>query len=139
MTGHFHVSKATLCFLVYYLAVGAVWYVVEVKVSPLVASAATCLLALPVLWLPSRFCLKSFRISNAFVLGGFWCASAVLLDVILWVEPLGVLSGPLKIHFRPQYFYMERYFPYIFITYGAILVTPIIYVSIPRGEPPAQS
>ena len=76
--------------------------------------------------------------NSALVLGGFWCAWAVLLDAILWVEPLGVLSGPLKINFSAEYFYMERYFPYLFITYGAIIVTPILYVSIRRREPSSQ-
>ena len=59
MTGHLNLVKATLSFLIYYLVVGVIWYVVEVKISPLVASAVTCPLALPVLWLPSRFCLRS--------------------------------------------------------------------------------
>jgi hypothetical protein len=139
MTGHFHWIKATLFFLVYYLAVGAVWYVVEVKVSPLVASAALCLMAIPVLWLPSRLCLKSFTISSALVLGIFWSAWAILLDVVLWVEPLGILSGPLRINFSADYFYMERYFPFMFITYGAVFVTPILYVSIRHRGAPTQS
>ena len=128
MKNHFPPLKATFYFFVYYIVVGAAWFFVEVKVSPLMGSATTCLLAIPVLWLPSRFCLKSFRLFSAFTLGLFWCTCAVVLDVILWVEPLGVLSGPLSIDFSATEFYMERYFPYIFITYGAIWLTPILYV-----------
>jgi hypothetical protein len=133
MASHFHLSKATLFFLLSYLAVGAVWYVVEVRVSPLAASAATCLLIPPVYWLGSRLCLPAPRIGGAFLLGVFWCVSGVVLDVILWVEPLGVLSGPLMIDFSPEYFYLDRYFPYLFITYVAMLGTPILYALI-RGR-----
>ena len=64
---------------------------------------------------------------SAMLLGGIWCTLAVVLDIILWVEPVGILSGPLVTDFSPHHFYMERYFPYLFITYGAALVTPIVH------------
>jgi predicted PurR-regulated permease PerM len=133
MTSHFHLGKATLFFLLSYLAVGAVWYGVEETVSPLAASAVTCLLVPPVYWLGSRMCLRAPRKGGAFLLGLFWCVSAVVLDVILWVEPLGLLSGPLVIDFSPEYFYLDRYFPFLFIMYGEMLGTPILYASI-RGR-----
>ena len=130
---HFHIAKATLFFFVYYLSVGAVWYFAEVNFSPLIASAITCLLAIPVLWIPSHICLKKNHIRSALMLGIFWCLCAIALDVILWVEPLGVLSGPLQIEFSAHEFYMDRYFPYIFITYGAIFLTPVLYVAVRRS------
>ena len=133
MASDLHLGKATLFFLAAYLAIGAVWYGVEVKVSPLAASAASCLLTPPVYWLGSRICLRTPRKGGAFLLGAFWCVSAVVLDVILWVEPLGLLSGPLVIDFSAEYFYMDRYFPFLFITYGAMFGTPILYALI-RGR-----
>jgi len=130
---HFHLGKETLFFLLAYLGIGAVWYGVEVTVSPLAASAASCLLTPPVCWLGSHMCLRAPEKGGAFLLGVFWCISAVVLDVMLWVEPLGLLSGPLMIDFSPEYFYMDRYFPFLFITYGEMLGTPILYASI-RGR-----
>jgi hypothetical protein len=133
MATYFHLGKATLFFLLYYLAVGAVWYGVEEKVSPLAASAVSCVLTPPAYWLGSRMCLRLPGVGGAFLLGLFWCVSAVVLDVILWVEPLGLLSGPLMIDFSAEYFYLDRYFPYLLIVYGEIFGTPILYASV-RGR-----
>jgi hypothetical protein len=134
-------GRATLFFLLSYLAIGAVWYVVEIKVSPLAASAASCLLTPPAYWLGSAVCLRGPGKGGAFLLGMFWCVSAIALDVILWVEPVGWLSEPLMIDFSAEYFYLDRYFPFLFIVYGEMLVTPILYASIRGGHnspPPAD-
>jgi hypothetical protein len=133
MASHFHLGKASLFFLLAYLAIGAVWYGVEEKVSPLAASAVSCLLTPPVYWLGSRMCLRLPGMGGAFLLGLFWCVSAVVLDVVLWVEPLGLLSEPLMIDFSAEYFYLDRYFPYLLIVYGEMLGTPILYESV-RGR-----
>ena len=58
---------------------------------------------------------------------------AVVLDVILWVEPLGLLSEPLMIDFSAEYFYLDRYFPYLLIVYGEMLCVPILSASV-RGR-----
>ena len=131
--------KAFLFFLAAYLAIGVVWYVVEETISPLAASAVSCLLPPPAYWLGSRICLRPPWMVGAFLLGVLWSVSALVLDLILWVEPLGILSGPLAIEFSAEEFYMERYFPYLLVVYGEMFGTPILYAWIRGRKAPGEA
>lgn len=125
--------KGFLFFLAAYLTIGVVWYAVEETISPLAASAMSCLLTPPAYWLGSRLCLRPPWLVGALQLGVLWSVSAVVVDLILWVEPLGILSGPLSIEFSAEYFYMDRYFPYLLIVYAQMFVMPFLYALI-RGR-----
>jgi len=140
----FRVLRALLFFLLAYVGIGGVWYFVEEGVSPLAASAVSLGLTLPIYWLGSAWCLgDGARAGSAALLGCLWCACALVVDVILWVEPLGILSEPLNVRFSAETFYMERYYPYLLLTYAAMVLIPVVRTisrrSQPAGSPPGES
>ena len=130
MTRFFSLWRCLLTFVVFYLVVGGPWYLLEVNVSPIAGAILGCVLTPIVYWFGTKFSLTSVKLENALAFGLCSILIVVVLDILLWVEPVGWVSKLVNISFNFEQFYLERYSWLLLLVYLQVLVTPLIYVFV---------